>query len=488
MNITLEGIYDTVLGGFQCMRGYAYLWQIHALSTPNEAFQRPLIKTHGEEIERFLNDEEYLFFPEVILSCPLRYDYSKRSADSGINPMRLIQDNDSFTSNVNELRIKFPTKQKPQKISLELDDGQPSEMLLSRIDGNHRISAYELKPEVFGQLQVPFCIIFLEQDDERIEKVIFNNINFKQIPLLPEQSLKVILDTFDDTELQADRFGWPYWYTKQLIECVNNGLFLHTPFLIKKDGEYHDECRTVIFDLCKFLQQEEKLSAEESGLAAFKDAIQKIDISLEGRKVSQGLFIASVYINLTDPNRCPEFLNWLSINSLDEIKEVSPKSLIEIFYKVFEKNRKQIFISMPFGEDNTEDHYAHIAEAINDINTEYNLDIKFKAIRVDKTEKPGTFQITDEILEFINTSGLLIADLSYGNPNVYHEVGYAMGLAKERGLENNIILILRENLPEQNSVVEFNLTGFSQLRFTQTNILKTEIKQRIKTFYELADR
>lgn len=492
MKVKLEGAFDRVLGGFYCVRGYASLKNLAAVSAPNPAFQRNLIETHTGEIDQFLSDQEYLFFPEVILACPLRYDFSKKGKHpSGTDPMRLIQGMEAFSSNENGLRVTFRKSKSRDGIShatLILDSDVAKEMLLSRIDGNHRISAYDLKSSVYGDYQTPFCVIFFPSDNHKPERVIFNNINFKQIPLRPEHSLKVILETFSDEELQKDRFGWPYWYTKELLSCVSSGFFTNVPFLKSSVPTLHEDCRTVLFELCKFLKDKGLLPSDASGLTAIKKALQTADAHLQDRAVSKGLLIASVFMFLNDPNRIHDFLKWVKDNTLDTINEISPQSLIDIFEKIFERRKKQIFISMPFGKDDTEDHYKHIVNAVNEINKEHSLAIVIKAVRVDKTDNPTTFEITDEILEFINDSGLLIADLSYANPNVYHEVGYAMGLAKERGLENNVILILREGLPDNASKVTFNLQGFSQLRFKQTSQLQDEIKRRIESFYGLSGK
>ena len=74
-----------------------------------------------------------------------------------------------------------------QRISL--DNG----IKLFRIDGNHRLSAAnDAKPgEAKYSLPTPFCIVL--HDDalqaQRFEKVVFHNINAKQIPLTSEENL-----------------------------------------------------------------------------------------------------------------------------------------------------------------------------------------------------------------------------------------------------------------------------------------------------------
>lgn len=220
-----------------------------------------------------------------------------------------------------------------------------------------------------------------------------------------------------------------------------------------------------------------------------KDAARIADQNLKNQKLGKGSFIAAVYMALKNKDRFFDFVKWLIDNSLDEIKEISPHTLITIFEKLSEARIKQIFISMPFGRDDTEDHYNHIVGVINEINEESGLDIKIKPIRIDKTEDPCTFQIVDKIIEAVEHSGLLIADLTYSNMNVYHEIGYAMGYAKNKGKEDNIILIFKESARKKaDKEVAFNLCGYSQLRFKKTSDLRAEIKKRIKVFYGLAEK
>ena len=72
----LSGILHTSLGGFTVIRGVAPLGDLARCSRFDGAYQRNLIETHKEEIERFLVDRQYLFFPEVVLSASLRFDFN----------------------------------------------------------------------------------------------------------------------------------------------------------------------------------------------------------------------------------------------------------------------------------------------------------------------------------------------------------------------------------------------------------------------------
>ena len=60
-------------------------------------------------------------------------------------------------------------------------------------------------------------------------------------------------------------------------------------------------------------------------------------------------------------------------------------------------------------------------------NRENNIEL-LPPIRMDKQIVGHSYDIVGEILENIKNAGLLIADLTYENANVYYEVGYAQGL------------------------------------------------------------
>jgi hypothetical protein len=76
--------------------------------------------------------------------------------------------------------------------------------------------------------------------------------------------------------------------------------------------------------------------------------------------------------------------------------------------------------------------------------------------------------------------------LSLGNKNVYHEVGYLMGLNKCQGAAgNNFILFHNRSITNSNlkKDVGFNLTGHSVLTVKDTNELREKIKEQIKKYY-----
>jgi len=115
--------------------------------------------------------------------------------------------------------------------------------------------------------------------------------------------------------------------------------------------------------------------------------------------------------------------------------------------------------------------------------------IKIEEIRIDKLIKGHSYKINDEILELINGCGLSAADLSLGNKNVYHEIGYLMGMNKGKNQQqNNFILILNSKTSKAdfNKDVCFNVNHHSVLTCDGTNQIREKSKEQIAQYYGLS--
>ncbi len=108
---------------------------------------------------------------------------------------------------------------------------------------------------------------------------------------------------------------------------------------------------------------------------------------------------------------------------------------------------------------------------------------KLAAKRVDKHNEGGLLK--SEIIEFINNSDIIIADLTNERPNCYLEIGYAMGIDKFR----NLILTVREDhFPESPNFIKggpkihFDLAGYDILSWNPSKLdtFCTELQKRIK--------
>ena len=474
----LSGILHTSLGGFTVIRGVAPLGELERCSEFNPKYQRNLIEKHKAEIERFLADREYLFFPEVILSASLQFDFNAYKGKRTINPVTDILSGISFTSNVNGLRVtpvntKLPRAMEavgaakaPQLAYLELPENQLDNGLkLFRIDGNHRLSAVNNAKagEAKYSLPTPFCIVLHDDGPQaqRFEKVVFHNINAKQVPLTSEENLRLILQTgegslFEDKVLlENSNFGPAYYMARKLLDEINERYL---------DGmEKHlENPRSLALSLTQFLISK-NLIAEAKETAALDEEVSRLrkafqtvntiyqeqsDLAAGG---CHGVLVAFLYFAVLNEGRhLPAFTRWVTRNRIDNlspltiteglgyhsgrIQAVDSASLVGVFKSVINARHHEIFISMPFGDDTTE-NYETIKKTIRQINYRYKSDLRWT--RIDQFNKGHSYTIDDEILEVIEGSGLLIADLTFGNKNVYHEVGYLMGLNRgmKRGQE-----------------------------------------------------
>jgi hypothetical protein len=81
-----------------------------------------------------------------------------------------------------------------------------------------------------------------------------------------------------------------------------------------------------------------------------------------------------------------------------------------------------------------------------------------------------------------------VADTSLGNKNVYHEIGYLMGLNRGGGLaQDNFILVHNTEMAgsDFNKDVGFNLKAHQVLVAKGTEELRTQLKGQIEVYYGL---
>lgn len=106
-----------------------------------------------------------------------------------------------------------------------------------------------------------------------------------------------------------------------------------------------------------------------------------------------------------------------------------------------------------------------------------------QAKRVDRDNEGGLLK--SEIIEFLNNSEIIVADLTNERPNVYLEVGYAMGIDKFR----NLVLTCRgDHLPEHPSwrpdgpKIHFDLAGYDILLWepSEHDGFRQQLERRIR--------
>ena len=147
---------------------------------------------------------------------------------------------------------------------------------------------------------------------------------------------------------------------------------------------------------------------------------------------------------------------------------------------------------MQFGDSQSELIFEKIVRTIEKFNSLHrDINLKATPIRIDRNVESNIFSIPDRIRDAIKSCGLIIADLSSANINVYHEIGYAMGIAESNNMIPNIILLYKENTDHNkenkdvDKFVGFNLRNFSQLRFKDYDQLIDGLLRRLEKHYEV---
>jgi hypothetical protein len=216
--------------------------------------------------------------------------------------------------------------------------------------------------------------------------------------------------------------------------------------------------------------------------------------------------VAFLYFALHNEGRqLPAFARWVTSNRIDHlapitvtqglgyhyhlgrVQAVDAASLVSVFESILTARHREIFISMAFRKE-TEETYKTIQKTVQQINDKHQLEIHLLEIRIDQFNKGHSYTIDDEILKVIEGSGLLIADLTFGNRNVYHEIGYLMGLNRGKGLEqDNFILIADKQArgEELEKDIGFNLKSWQQLRFESTRQLEEGLTESLEAYYHL---
>jgi hypothetical protein len=82
----------------------------------------------------------------------------------------------------------------------------------------------------------------------------------------------------------------------------------------------------------------------------------------------------------------------------------------------------QIFVVMKYGDDELDSAYEGVIKPVG-------CDFGFDVHRIDEIQDSGN--ITQQILESIASSALVLADLTGERPNCYYEAGYAHAKGKE---------------------------------------------------------
>ena len=99
-------------------------------------------------------------------------------------------------------------------------------------------------------------------------------------------------------------------------------------------------------------------------------------------------------------------------------------------------------------------------------------------IKVDEHKDGYSDEIYSRIVDGIEASSLVVADLSYGNRNVHHEIGYAQG----RGKKILLLYQTRESV-EAKEEIGSNISMHDQVRFKNQTELRPALLRRIRNYF-----
>lgn len=501
--IKLSGIFSESFGSTCVIRGFAKYTDIVKTSYPHPDYQRPEDEKHIEDISHFIISGSNSFSPEVVLAYTAQYDYYATGANSEVDALSDIRNGKGFVSNVNGVSLKkIRAVENGYLYEMNIPDSE-GERPFRRIDGNHRLKAFEKLIEngqVTSSYFIPFCIIlFSEGSTLKDEKTIFHNINSKALPIKSEQLLRsVIIESHNETDFSdndlCENFGFEYLLARKLIST--------RPLVVRK-LKYIQWIKynllTVLVDLVSFVSSKEKIDTKEKEDAFFEGLSRALDhtttISKCELAVSSGLFYLlvllyyKIYLNCFDEEKNDEkyknnLLAWVEKYQVTDLQNDSPENATAnalcikgIFQKYIDATENTIFISRCFACEYDENEYA-IRRTIDEINTEKN--ILLKVTRVDQGSEGTTGQISDRVFRDIANSGLVIADLSSGRPNIPHEIGYAMGLNK------GLIIIHNGTDEDADEHTPSNIKMFEQIRYNgEYQKLHDELKRKIIDYYKL---
>lgn len=494
--VKLNGIIDTTFGGFTCIRGYAESNVLTSISKADDkSYQRDLDPVRVKEIEKYLSSGNYMFFPEIILSIPLYFDYTKYNETltkankplEPYEPMKEIYSNKGFESNVINLKVKGK-KGGNATIIINHDYlrrglfklATDEKYIFARIDGNHRLSAMSKNKDPMIGKKVPFCIILLPQDgkEKKTEYVLFNNINSKAKPLTNYENIKGIIsgDLFSESELENEEdFDKRYLYCKRFInEFEAKQMYEMQSFIEKKE-----ELVEFIFDLLT-LAEEHKIpyKAKEFPKRIFKKLIE-LDCNDIKKNIKAVIAISLLNFDAID------FIRW--IKKSDIYNKLNDSELVELYIAKMTSAKKDIFYSLSISEPGADDRYNAVKRAVDKVNNDYNQQLNL--IRVDARKEGESFEITDKIIACIKACGLLVADLTGNNANVAHEIGFLMGYNefKKTKRSENILITLQKPLPPGSITksIPSNIRQHRALVYSDNTKLEQDILEELIAKYEL---
>lgn len=489
--VKLSGILEYSMDSYLCLRGFASYRLLSNISQPNPAVQRSLIEEHKGEMADFLNKGEYRFFSEVILS--LNLTDGKNDFDLLEDMHTELQDGKTWNKNINGFKFsvsqnktkniigQYSPNSTIERINIAHISFDESKHYITRIDGNHRLSAAE---DVKTDFHTPFCLLLFRnpQENDHYSRAIFHNINAKQIPLMLEENLKVILtspEVFYDSKLKDDpSFGWKYYLSRKIIEQTDFTYFPHIYTLVK------DEVYSFFVELFDYLIQNKSVEENDEAVNKVKSELTKIEQALveseiAGTTNNVAVIGALAYYKITNPSKYRGFLSWVKKNNIGNIDKLHISDVISLYDEIYKHVPQKVFLARWYpSEDDGHEELTKAEsriQAMKEIAEELNLDLTDLG-----TQETGTFNIRDVMFRNIEECDLFIADLTGTRHNVMIEVGYAL-----KHVGTGRMLFYFQGSESCNSV-PFDVSHLNYVKIVDSAEIKSHVKRRIQTILNQA--
>lgn len=119
---------------------------------------------------------------------------------------------------------------------------------------------------------------------------------------------------------------------------------------------------------------------------------------------------------------------------------------------------RQVFVVMKFGDKTLDSAYKGVIKPVIE-------EFKYYPLRIDEIDDSGS--ITEQILNQVARSEIVLADLTGDRPNCYYEAGFAHALEKEM-----IFTILKPNRPH------FDLAAYRFIEWETEEDLRGQLRKR----------
>ena len=482
----LTGIIESVFGGRYIFRGFATISNLVKYSFTNYTYQRPVDQRRIDKIIEYLQNDKFRFFSELQFGLEL----NDANAIMKLNELT-IPGGVKFVDNIKLTKSKFtfqntigenPTT---KLISLEFDDNATK---LSRIDGNHRLSAIEkvfesedenLKKEL-GNLIVPFSILIQQKTNEsqKFESAIFYTINAKSRPLTEEENIKSLfvqdgfspeeLKSIFDVNIQID-------ILKYFFEHIPVDTFTYLSGILSK---YYYSCAFKVAKLCAMYNVKIDFAIL---ISAYKLVELEFTKNEKLKEFSDNInFIIILIFYCCKGNTIySAFKQWALTNNIYKLKDIRTKSIIELFDES-QNIQIKLFVAMPYySEEIVRSTNKIYARVIENIHKKYNVSISLPGEIM--TYKGSTVNIVNDIHERIKNCDICFCDITDNNPNVTYEMGMAKALGK-------YVVILKEESaekPKSDYLLDFYSTFKKDAYITLEEAIEKNIIAILEKYYPI---